>query len=121
MLDCDLEQLQRFDERLAGFSSCSFEALADREDIETLVQEYLDSPGIQHRHLSARLLLLLFRSEYFPLLRLARSGVDSSDFLSGRSTRLGRWMIYVSVGALWACALYCLAASNAGRWLRAIA
>lgn len=91
-----------FINELEELRGCEFRYVHESRRIETLVQSYLESPELHSLDHNKQLLYHLLNSEYAPLQRVARTGLQPSGFLLSRFPRVGPWVVYAGFVAIWA-------------------
>jgi len=91
-----------FIKELEALRGCEFRYLHESRKIEDLVQSYLKTPALHGLEWNKELLLHLLNSEYAPLQRVARTGLQPGGFLVSRSPRIGPWIVYAGFIAMWA-------------------
>ncbi|MBZ0167886.1 hypothetical protein MELA_01675 [Candidatus Methylomirabilis lanthanidiphila] len=91
-----------FIKELEGLRGCEFRYLHESQRIENLVQSYLDSPKLHSLDGNKQLLYHLLNSEYAPLQRVARTGLQPGGFLVSRFPRVGHWIVYAGFITIWA-------------------
>ncbi|MBZ0160266.1 MAG: hypothetical protein K8G79_09050 [bacterium] len=90
-----------FSKELEELRGCQFLYVRDSRKIESLVQSYLDSPELHSLECSRQLLYHLLNSEYAPLQRFARTGLQPDGFWVRRFPRVGPWIVYAGVITMW--------------------
>lgn len=95
-MDCDA-----FIKELEELRGCQFMYLHESRRIENLVQAYLESPELHSLDYNRQLLYHLLNSEYAPLQRFARTGLQPGGFWVSRFPRTGPWIVYTGFIAIW--------------------
>lgn len=90
-----------FTKELEEFRGCQFMYLRESQRIEELVQSYLESPELHSLDTNQQLLYYLLNSEYAPLQRFARTGLQPDGFWVRTFPRVGPWIVYAGIVALW--------------------
>lgn len=90
-----------FIKELEELRGCQFLYLRDSQKIEKLVQSYLESPELHSLDDNRQLLYHLLNSEYAPLQRFARTGLQPDGFWVRTFPRVGPWIVYTGVIAMW--------------------
>lgn len=96
-MDCEA-----FTKELEELRGCEFMYLHESRRIENLVQSYLGSPELHGLDYNRQLLYHLLHSEYAPLQRVARTGLQPGGFWVRRFPRVGPWIVYAGFIAIWA-------------------
>jgi len=94
-----------FIKELEALRGCEFRYLHESQKIEGLVQSYLNTPALHSLEWNKQLLLHLLNSEYAPLQRVARTGLQPTGLVVGRFPRVGPWVVYAGFIAIWAVAI----------------
>lgn len=92
---------QAFNKDLEKLRGCEFMYLHESRTIENLVQSYLNSPELHSLEYNRQLLYHLLNSEYAPLQRFARTGLQPSGFWVGRFPQAGPLIVYAGVVTIW--------------------
>lgn len=90
-----------FTEELEELRGCQFMYLRESRKIENLVQSYLESPELHSLDCNRQLLYHLLNSEHAPLQRFARTGLQPDGFWVRTFPRVGPWIVYTGVIAMW--------------------
>ncbi|GEM_PF-4921358 len=90
-----------FIKEIEEFRGCQFLYLHESQRIETLAQSYLDSPDLHGLDSNKQLLYHLLNSEYAPLQRFTQTGLQPDGFLVRRLPRVGPWIVYAGIVAMW--------------------
>lgn len=93
---------------LETLQGCQFMYLHESRKIEGLVQSYLESPKLHNLDHNRRLVYHLLNSEYAPLQRIARTGLQPGGFLVRRFPQVGPFVAYVGFAAIWALSIWYL-------------
>ncbi|NJD68078.1 MAG: hypothetical protein C3F12_11355 [Candidatus Methylomirabilota bacterium] len=105
-----------FIQEIEALRGCEFRYLHESEKIENLVQSYLESPKLHNPDYNRQLLYHLLNSEYAPLQRVARTGLQPGGLLVSRFPRVGPWIVYAGFIAIWAlCIIYLLSPYRTGQ------
>lgn len=91
-----------FIKELEALRGCQFMYLHESRKIEDLVQSYLESSTLHSLDHTIQLLYQLLNSEYAPLQRVARTGLQPSGFWVRKFPRVGPWVVYTGFIAIWA-------------------
>lgn len=104
---------QAFNKELEELRGCEFLYLHESQKIEGLVQTYLESQELHSPERNKQLLYHLLNSEYAPLQRFARTGLQPNGFWVSKFPRVGPWIVYALVVAIWAVSItYALSLSG---------
>lgn len=112
-----------FNKELGELRGCEFMYLHESQRIENLVQSYLDSPELHGLDRNRQLLYHLLNSEYAPLQRFARTGLQPGGFLIRRFPQAGPGIVYAGFITVWIVSImYALSSSGStyqavNRWL----
>lgn len=112
-----------FNKELEELRGCEFLYLHESQKIENLVQSYLDSPELHSVDRNRQLLYHLLNSEYAPLKRFTRTGLQPSGLLVRKFPRAGPGIVYAGFITIWIISIiYALSPSDSGfqavnRWL----
>src|SRR5574337_1669215 len=90
-----------FSKELEELRGCQFMYLRESQKIEYLVQSYLELPELHSLDYNRQLLYHLLNSEYAPLQRFARTGLQPGGFWVSRFPRTGPWIVYAGFIAMW--------------------
>ncbi|MDE2059870.1 MAG: hypothetical protein KGL31_03670 [candidate division NC10 bacterium] len=90
-----------FIKELEELRGCEFMYLRESRKIEDLVQSYLESPELHSLDRNRQLLYHLLNSEYAPLQRFTRTGLQPDGFWVRTFPRVGPWIIYAGVITIW--------------------
>jgi hypothetical protein len=92
---------QLFSKELEELRGCQFLYLRESRKIEDLVRSYLESPELHGLDYNRQLLCHLLNSEYAPLQRFARTGLQPDGFWVRTFPRVGPWIVYAGIVAIW--------------------
>lgn len=112
-----------FNKELGELRGCEFKYLHESQRIENLVQSYLDSPALHSLDRNRQLLYHLLNSEYAPLQRFARTGLQPGGFLIRRFPQAGPGIVYAGFITVWIVSImYALSSSGStfqavNRWV----
>lgn len=90
-----------FSKELEELRGCQFRYLRESQRIEELVQSYLESSKLHSLDCNRQLLYHLLNSEYAPLQRFARTGLQPDGFWVRTFPRVGPWIVYAGIVAIW--------------------
>lgn len=90
-----------FSKELEELRGCQFMYLRESQKIEDLVQSYLESPELHSLDCNRQLLYHLLNSEYAPLQRFTRTGLQPDGFWVRTFPRVGPWIVYAGIVAIW--------------------
>ncbi len=90
-----------FDKELGKLRGSEFIYLHESQRIENLVQSYLDFPKLHSLDRNQQLLYHLLNSEYAPLKRFARTGLQPGGLLIRKFPRAGPGIVYVGFITIW--------------------
>lgn len=114
---------QTFNKELVELRGCQFMYLHESQKIERLVQSYLESPHLHSLDYNRQLLYHLLNSEYAPLQRFARTGLQPTGFWVSKFPRAGPWIVYALAVAIWVVSIvYAVSSSGStGQSFKALA
>jgi hypothetical protein len=112
-----------FNKELGELRGCEFKYLHESQKIENLVQSYLNSPELHSLDRNRQLLYHLLNSEYAPLKRFARTGLQQGGLLIRKFPRVGPGIVYAGFITIWIVSImYALSSSGStfqavNRWV----